>query len=195
MLSISEKCFFREEPYGENGADMNSSSLNTVTSYEDAKSVLDLKVADAVWVATALLHKKYPERDGFTTDEIVSFVMWEHLTKGAQKSIWQHVNQHCVANRKPQPNRVRMLFAIGGGDRRLFRNGDRSDPGRENAPTHPKWEELPTQYQYLKRWYEEEWNGSIADTIVDPLFALIGTWKDEPADEYVAKLRSDWSDR
>lgn len=160
----------------------------------DRKEPDELKVADAVWVGTAWLHKDHPERESFTTEEIVSFVSWKRLTKGAEKSIWQHVNQHCVANRKPQPNRVRMLIALGEGKRRLFREGDKSDPGRDGAPTHPKWEDLPTQYQYLRQWYEEEWNGSIAKTAVDPLLGLIGTWKDAPADEYVASLRHGWNE-
>jgi hypothetical protein len=161
-----------------------------------------LTVADAVWIGTALLQRKagIQNRDlGFPTDMIVNHVFSLGLTKGAPKSIWQHVNQHCVANRKPQPNRSRMLFALGGGIRRLFREGDRYDAGREGAPTHPKWEELPEQYADLRRWYEEEWNGVTAGQETDPLLALIGSgkaiWQDEPADKYVARLRSDWGDR
>ncbi|MGD0446821.1 MAG: hypothetical protein ABSA39_23030 [Edaphobacter sp.] len=52
---------------------------------------------------------------------------------------------------------------------------------------------MPQQYQDLRRWYEEEWNGSGGGED-DPLLALVGTWKDEPADEYVASLRENWSD-
>jgi hypothetical protein len=152
----------------------------------------DMKVADAVWVGTALLHEK-TRRNLFTTDEIVDFVCLHHLTKGAYKSVWQHVNQHCVANRKPQPNRICMLYALGGGDRRLFRPGDKIYEGREGAPTHPEWNSLPKQYQYLRNWYEE-WAHVTASAVPDPLLELAGTWTDEPADEYVAHLRQNWSD-
>jgi hypothetical protein len=162
----------------------------------------DLTVADAVWIGTALRQRTagIKNRDkGFATEDIVDEVVRLRLTKGAYKSIWQHVNQHCVANRKPQPNRSRMLFALGGGVRRLFRESDSSDPGREGAPTHPEWSKLPVEYQDLMKWYEEEWNGAAAGAERDPLLALIGSgkdiWKDEHADEYVARLRSDWGDR
>jgi len=174
---------------------MNATSVETAKIREGADSSEGLTVADAVWVGTAILQRKVGKADrdkGFSTETIVDFVQQLHLTKGAQKSVWQHVNQHCVANRPPQPNRSRMLFALGGGVRRLFRDGDRSDPGRKDAPTHPDWEKLPQQYQDLRRWYEEEWNRSV-DGLNDPLLALAGTWKDEPADEYVAHLRENWS--
>ena len=165
---------------------------------ESGAAESSLTVADAVWIGAALLQRRagVENRDkGFATEEIVDEVVRLRLTKGAPKSIWQHVNQHCVANRKPQPNRSRMLYALGGGVRRIFRDGDRSDAGREGAPTHPEWDKLPAQYQDLRRWYEEEWNGPAAGAENDPLLALIGTWKWETADEYVARLRSDWGDR
>lgn len=175
---------------------MSPTSVEAEKNREGADSSEGLTVADAVWVGTAVLQRRLGKagRDtGFSTDTIVNFVQQLHLTKGAQKSIWQHVNQHCVANRPPQPNRSRMLFALGGGVRRLFRDGDRSDPGRKDAPTHPEWEKLPRQYQDLKRWYEEEWNDGVGG-MNDPLLALAGTWKDEPADEYVAHLRENWGE-
>ena len=176
---------------------MNTLSEGIVKTHEAGKGVCDLKVADAVWVGTALLHEKYPKHERFTTDEIVDFVVQQRLTKGAYKSIWQHVNQHCVANRKPQPNRVCMLFALGHGDRRLFRPGDRRDEGRAGAPTHPEWNDLPQQYQYLRHWYEE-WVRAAEGTASDPLLDLVGTgtaiWKNEHADEYVARLRENWGE-
>ncbi len=158
----------------------------------------ELTVADAVWVGTATLHQQSPESEGFSTEDIVERVLHLRLTRGEQKSIWQHVNQHCVANRKPQPNRSRMLFALGRGNRRLFRDGDRSDPGREGAPTHPDWEKLPTEYRHLGNWYED-WNGVGRTTDDDPLLKLVGSgvgiWKDNHADEFVADLRKDWGGR
>jgi hypothetical protein len=175
---------------------MRTASAELVKKDEEKASNCDLKVADAVWIGTALLHEKQPEyKGGFATEDIVAFVSDKRLTKGAYKSIWQHVNQHCVANRPPQPNRARMLFALVGGNRRLFRSDDKSksDPGREGAPTHPQWDQLPAQYQYLKQWYEE-WDGAVRNDIVDPLLDLMGTWKNEHADEYVARLRENWGE-
>jgi len=154
----------------------------------------NLTVTNAVWVATALLHKKYPERDGLTPEEIVNLVKELNLTEGAEDSIWTHVRQHSVANKKPQPNTVCMLFDPGGGVRRLFRSGDTVYPGRNERRTHPKWEDLPAKYLHLRRWYEEEWNNAGVNGMDDPLLALVGTWKDEPADEYVAHLRENWGE-
>jgi hypothetical protein len=165
---------------------------------ESGAAESSLTVADAVWIGAALLQRRagVENRDkGFATEEIVDEVVRLRLTKGAPKSIWQHVNQHCVANRKPQPNRSCMLYALGQGNRRLFRSGDIPVEGRKGAPTHPEWDKFPAQYQDLRRWYEEEWNGAAAGAENDPLLALIGTWKWETADEYVARLRSDWGDR
>jgi hypothetical protein len=164
-------------------------------SVETLSRSADLTVTNAVWIAAALLHKRYPMRDGFSRDEIVAQVMEHNLTDAREGSIHQHVRQHSVANKKPQPNTVCMLFDIGGGLRRLFRAGDEIYPGRNPARTHPKWEELPPQYEYLKRWHEEVWNGVNAGEETDPLLALVGTWKGETADVFVAKLREGWEGR
>jgi hypothetical protein len=172
--------------------------LEAVASGKDPNEPGDLKVADAVWVGTAILHEQNPDTSDFTTEQIVTFVAGLHLTRGTQKSIWQHVNQHCVANREPLPNRSRMLTATGKGNRRLFRNGDTTYAGREGAPTHPEWSSLPTRYRYLERWYNE-WNGSTGSAKDDPLLRLVGSgtniWKHQHADEFVAGLREGWGGR
>jgi hypothetical protein len=147
-----------------------------------------MKVADAVWVATALLHIRNPELDRFSAEDIVRDVQALRLTQAASKSIWQHVNQHCVANREPNPNRPRMLYALGKGDRRLFKDGDNFQPARAGSPTHPEWSSLPMEFKDLQRWYEEEWNASS----VDPLLALEGTWTFGHAEEYLRNLRQGW---
>jgi hypothetical protein len=154
----------------------------------------ELTVANAVWVAMALLHRGSPEREGFTADEIVELVRKLRLTGGREDSVRQHIRQHCVANKRPQPNTWCMLFDPGNGLRRLFCAGDTVYPGRNAERTHPKWEELPAEFKDLREWYEQKWNRSSGDPVVDPLLALIGTWKEEPADEYVARLREGWGE-
>src|SRR5271157_10512 len=67
-----------------------------------------IKVADEVWVATLMLHQRYPERPDFLIEEIVEFA-------GSAKELrfmgplrpgfYVHVVQHCVANRPPNPGR------------------------------------------------------------------------------------------
>jgi hypothetical protein len=172
---------------------MRAHAIEGISLHEMKINPANLTVTNAVWVATALLHKNYPERDGFTPEEIVHVVKDFNLTERSEDSIWTHVRQHSVANKRPQPNTVCMLFDPGGGLRRLFRSGDKAYPGKNESRTHPRWEDLPTEYQHLRRWYEEEWNG-VGGGENDPLLALVGTWKDEPADEYVAHLRENWGE-
>lgn len=156
----------------------------------------DLTVADAAWVGTALLHLETKSDGPFSTEDIVNLIVSRNLTNGAYKSVWQHVTQHCVANRKPQPNRVCMLFATGSGNRRLYRDGDRRDPERMGGREHPDWDKLPSNYAYLRHWYETIWNAKQSTPLNDPLLDLAGTgrdmWNGQTADAYVATLREGW---
>ncbi len=175
-----------------------SSNALAVPSSNDTSTESFLTVADAVWVAAATLQREAGETRAFSTEDIVSKVTHLGITKGQSKSIWQHVNQHCVANRKAQPNRLCYLYATGGGERRLSRPGDRRDPSREGAAMHPTWERLPERFADLRRWYEQEWTSSGAIPESDPLLDLIGSgatiWMVEHADEYVANLRANWGE-
>jgi len=152
-----------------------------------------LTVASAVWVATALLHQREPGRESFAIDEIVAEVMRLELTSGLDKSVKAHVMQHCVSNKKPDPNRACILFEPRRGLRRLFRPGDEVYAGKDVNRTHPDWEDLPAEYGGLRDWYEREWIG--ASSLVDPLLALAGTWTGERADAYVSALRAGWEAR
>jgi hypothetical protein len=191
VLSIATQRIPRAKSNEQVELNMETVVVDSTKSYTQKESDGNLKVADAVWVGTALLHEKTRRNEGFSTEKIVESVQEHHLTKGSYKSIWQHVNQHCVANRPPQPNRICMLTAEGKGYRRLFRPGDKVHEERKGAPTHPEWNSLPKQYQYLRNWYEE-WAQLTAGEAKDPLLELAGTWKDESADNYVAHLRENW---
>jgi hypothetical protein len=68
-----------------------------------------LKVADEVWVATALLHREHPDRADFTVAEIVERARQEGLTPKLRPGVYPHANLHCVANRPPNPGRYLML--------------------------------------------------------------------------------------
>ena len=156
-----------------------------------------IKVADEVWIATALLHRDHPKRSDFNIDEIVQRAAKEAGAQPLRPGVYVHVVQHCVANRPPNPGRYRMLYETAPGRRRLFRNGDVYDPAREGAKTVPAKEDIPSEYANLLDWYRD-WNqGSVEDRIKnDPLLALRGSgkelWADEHADEYVRRLREGW---
>ncbi|HEV2961450.1 MAG TPA: hypothetical protein VG649_06450 [Candidatus Angelobacter sp.] len=156
-----------------------------------------LKVADEVWIATALLHREHPERSDFTLTEVVERARKEGLSKPFRSGVYVHVVQHCVANRAPNPGRYRMLFETSPSHRRLFRKGDSYHPEREGGKINPNKEDLPHGYTGLLNWYEN-WC-SITRTKMsqsDPLLALRGSgkhlWANEHADDYVRRLREGW---
>jgi len=157
-----------------------------------------VKVADEVWVATALLHREHPEQPDFAVEEIVARARREAFTGGALRpGVYVHAVQHCVANRHPNPGRYRILFETAPGRRRLYRPGDAYDPEREGGKIASLSEDLPSQYRGLLDWYRD-WC-SVASSRArksDPLLSLRGSgtrlWQDEHADDYVRRLREGW---
>ena len=117
-------------------------------------SKIQVKVADEVWVATALLYRENPKRNSFSVEEIVSRASREGLVKPQRRGVYVHAVQHCVANRRPNPGRYRMLFETPDGQRRLYRRGDPYHPAREGAKIVPSRDELPERYHDLLDWYE-----------------------------------------
>lgn len=158
---------------------------------------LSVKVADEVWIATALLHREQPHRADFAIEEIVARAEKEGLAGPVRPGVYVHVVQHCVANRPPNPGRYRMLFETGPGRRRLFRKGDAYHPAREGAKIAPNPEEIPVDYHCLLGWYRDWCSGAARSAPdVDPLLSLLGSgkglWADEHADDYVNRLREGW---
>src|ERR1700745_804057 len=82
-----------------------------------------LKVADEVWIVTALLHREHPELVDFSVDEIVELAERQNLYASLRPGVYVRVVQHCVANQRPNPGRYRMLVETRAGRRRLFRAG------------------------------------------------------------------------
>jgi len=160
-----------------------------------------IKVADEVWVTTALLHRLHPERLDFAIDEIVRFAETAQELRSMgpiRPSFYVHVVQHCVANRPPNPGRYKMLFETVPGRRRLFRPGDPFHPGRNGGKISPKAEALSENwFKELLAWYRG-WCSQHATRAIenDPLLALYGSgrelWADENADDYVRRLREGW---
>jgi hypothetical protein len=156
-----------------------------------------VKVADEVWIATALLHREHPNRADFTIEEILERARSEALAGDLRPGVYVHIVQHCVANRPPNPARYRMLFETAPGRRRLFRPGDSQHPEREGGKTTPRADQMPHGYSGLLVWYRD-WCAVAEKAAVkeDPLLALAGSgrkvWADEHADAYVQRLREGW---
>jgi hypothetical protein len=151
-----------------------------------------VSVADEVWIATALLHREYPERPDFEKKEIEDRAAREGLVEPPRPGISAHISSHAVASKKPQPNDYRMLVETERGRRRLFREGDYYHPERRGKIT-PSPDDLPGEYLYLLDWYAT-WKNRKSKAVSkdDPLLKMQGTakglWK-EDAVNYVRKLR------
>jgi len=163
----------------------------------EGTAITNVRVADEVWIATALLHHEHPEAADFSIEQIVKRARQEALHEAFRPGVYVHVVSHCVANRPANPGRYRMLVETGDGRRRLYRPGDPYHPSREGGKTTPNVSELPRGYGRLIPWYEE-WTKNAADDVIknDPLLQAQGSgrhlWGDEHADEYVRRLREGW---
>lgn len=157
----------------------------------------EIKVADEVFIATALLQRENPDRADFTIGEIVERVAREHLTAAIRPGVRIHASQQCVANRQPNPGRYRMLYATGTGTRRLFMAGDEVYHGR-TGKIFPSQNEVPSKYRELIDWAKARYDAQTPEKRkkFTGLLALRGIGKkyatSETADEYVARLREGW---
>jgi hypothetical protein len=166
-----------------------------------AIAVSQLRLADRIWLAVAMLHQQFPNATAFSKLEIREELEKSELGHGTNPaSVNAHLKQHLVANVPPSTGKYTMLFETRVGFLRLFRPGDSIDPQRRSgrAAKHmPKRDEVPGQYHYLLDWYQEWVAGQTYKRPVsyedDPLIRLIGSgkhiWADEHADEYVENLR------
>ncbi len=157
----------------------------------------ELKVADEVWLAAALLHREHPDRADFTVAEIVERARQEGLTPDLRPGVYVHAILHCVANRPPNPGRYCMLVETAPNRRRLYRQGAPADEARRGAKVTPGRSAIPPKYHPLLDWYEREYASQRGlKPEADPLLALRGSgrelWADELADEYVRRLREGW---
>ena len=158
---------------------------------------IEIKVADEVFIATALLQREYPERSDFTVGEIVERAQQEHLSPVIRPGVRVHASQHCVANRPPNPGRYRMLYATGTGTRRLLNADDDIYPGRDGK-IFPSPGEVPTRYKELIDWAKQRYGVEAREKgrKFSGLLALRGAGKKyagpETPDEYVSRLREGW---
>lgn len=157
----------------------------------------ELKVADEVWIATALLHKENPSQPDFSVEEIVERARKERLTESLRPGVYIHAQMHCVANRPPNPGRYRMLLETRPGRRRLYCTNDPFDSKRDGSKIVPLAADIPERYRQLLMWYAE-WcrSPSKSSSRFNRLLALEGSgrdlWNREHADEYIDRLREGW---
>jgi hypothetical protein len=161
-----------------------------------------MKAADAIWIATALLHQEHPDAADFRVSEIIERTLAEELTDALPTTIQTHVSRHSVANLEPRYATLRMLQETAPGRRRLHWPSDPYHPGRQGAPDQagtrfaPMPDDLPARFRPLLDWYANQQRVSTAQPSDDALLSLEGAgsglWRDEPADAYVRRLRESW---
>ena len=169
-----------------------------------------IKVADEVWIATAILHYENPSRTDFSSAEIEQQIREENISGEHRPGSAKHISTHAVAGKPAQPGNYRMLTETGYGRRRLFRDGDKWHESRTGKVV-PHRDEIPEKYHYLLDWYGA-WSqggsgrgsgpsGSTGGGLWPPfpkkgrfdgLLRLRGTWTAGDADEFVRKMREDW---
>ena len=154
-----------------------------------------IKVADEVWIATALLHRENPKREDFSVSEIVARARRENLSDELRPGVQVHAYLHCVANLPPNPGRYRMLYATGKNTRRLYRESDDFHPERVSGKITPRKEDIPAPYHSLLDWYRDKFIGKRVEKS-DPILELRGLgkeiWGGEDPDDYVSRLRGGW---
>ena len=156
-----------------------------------------IRVADEVWIVTALLHRQHPDQPDFSVGEIVRQARQVQVCgPGALRpGVQVHAYLHCVANKAPNPGRYRILVETRTGQRRLYRPGDPCHPLRSTGKRIPQRSEIPSAYIELIDWYHARYVGG-HDRTIDPIVSLRGLgrtiWSDEQADAYVSRLREDW---
>lgn len=129
----------------------------------------NLKVADAVWIAAALLQRERGREADFSLKEILNRAKAEKLQGAERPGLWAHVVSHAVADLPPNPGKYRMLHATARGRRRLFRNGDFAHAAR-TGKTHPNINEIPAKYRSLIDWYERDYSRSREGGSVPPTY-------------------------
>jgi hypothetical protein len=156
-----------------------------------------IKVADEVFLATALLHRENPAHQDFTISEIVERAEKENLFGELRPGVRVHATLHCVGNRPPNPGRYRMLYATGDRTRRLILASDEFHHDRKGK-IFPDPENVPSQYHELIDWAKQRYGTAAAGQTrwLDGVFKMFGLgkelWRGEDPDEYVRKLREGW---
>lgn len=164
------------------------------------RSLIDrttVRVADEVFIATALLHRENPSRQDFRIGEIVDRAAKENLFGELRPGVRVHASAHCVANRAPNPGPYRILYATGKRTRRLLLSTDEVHP-RRTGKIWPKPDDVPPKYVELIEWAKQRYGkgGPREGRWLDGILQMRGLgrelWRGEDADRYVAALRENW---
>lgn len=113
-------------------------------------------IADAIWVATAMLHESEGIHESFSRGRICDQVIKEIDSSKNAGSIMHNISVHCLANRpaRSKSDNHCKLYREGMGRYRLYRSGeDDRDPSRRGCHVEPDRERLPPEHHGRIEWY------------------------------------------
>ena len=138
--------------------------------------MVSLKVADEVWISTALLHRKLPDRRDFSVGEIVAQADAERAT-GAPLRPGVQVSR-LSALRGQQGSQSGALPHVGrdveGAPAACSAPGTPATRVVSGARRRRAEDELPPEYRELLSWYRRDYVGDDSRREVDPILALRG---------------------
>lgn len=158
---------------------------------------VEIKVADELFVAVALLQREHPEQEAFSVQEILKKAKEENLAGNLRPGLKIHAYSHAVANLPAHGGRYRILFKTASGKLRLLRAGDDVHPDR-NQKIWPDPEDLPERYRHLVAWAKKQYSqhSSQRSRWLEGIFQMRGLgkklWAGQDADAYVDQLRREW---
>lgn len=124
-----------------------------------------VSVADAIWVATAMLHGSEGIHESFPRGRICDRVIAEIDSSKNAASIKHNISVHCLANlpvRSKSDNHCK-LYREGRGKYRLYRRGeDDRDPSRRGCLVEPDMKNLPPKHRRWIGWYHKDYCGKRA---------------------------------
>ena len=119
-----------------------------------------LTMPEAVWIATAILHKDHGADELFTVGQIADTVADRSVySKPPSKtSLQTAITGTCVANTNAASANHRLLYRAKPGKYRLYHKGDDYHKSRKGGLTCPKPDSLPPKYRELVKWYKKIYN-------------------------------------
>ncbi len=157
----------------------------------------EIKVADELFIAAALLQRENPDKEAFSAKELLERAEREGLTVDLRPGLAVHAYKHAVANVKPDPGKYKMLYKTEEGRLRLLHVGDEVHPER-TGKIWPEKEDVPARYHELIDWAQQQYRKEkpSSNRWLDGVRQMRGLgkklWAGEDADSYVAKLREEW---
>ena len=135
-----------------------------------------ITAADLAWIATASLTREFPDRAGFTPDEIQRRTEELESDVGVRNT---YIGRPRGALRAPAPEKYRQLHANADGTYRLYWSGDPSHAEQKNERILPNASRIPAKYRDLLDWYRSQNTAPPQESReTDPILALAGIGKD-----------------